>query len=131
MTECRELLSQVQISVPCHLSWDSMSGDDRTRFCGSCKLNVYNVAGMTRPEAEALLRNANGRVCLRIYRRPDGTILTANCASVLWRKSVRKAGFAIAAALTLVTGLLGAAMSSPRGLRALEQFRDSARAKIF
>ena len=50
-------------------------GDDRRRFCAHCRLHVYNVAGMERAEANALLEN-DAKVCLRLYRRSDGTVIT-------------------------------------------------------
>jgi hypothetical protein len=56
-----------------------MEGDDRVRHCEACKKNVYNLSGMTRSEAEALVTGSEGRVCVRFYRRPDGTMLTQNC----------------------------------------------------
>jgi len=34
---------------------------------------------MTTQEAEDLLRRTEGRLCVRFYRRSDGTILTGNC----------------------------------------------------
>ncbi|HKX30550.1 MAG TPA: hypothetical protein VJ302_22865, partial [Blastocatellia bacterium] len=53
--------------------------DDRVRFCSQCNLNVYNLSGLTRPEAEDLINRAEGGLCVRFYRRSDGTILTRNC----------------------------------------------------
>jgi hypothetical protein len=38
------LLDRIEIASPCTVEWDSMTGDDRSRFCGQCKLNVYNIA---------------------------------------------------------------------------------------
>jgi hypothetical protein len=34
---------------------------------------------MTRHQAEALLREKEGQLCARVFRRADGTILTGNC----------------------------------------------------
>jgi hypothetical protein len=56
-----------------------MIGNNRQRFCGQCKLNVYNLSGMTRPEAESLLMNSEGRLCARFFRRADGSIITQDC----------------------------------------------------
>ena len=56
-----------------------MIGNERSRHCGECKLNVYNLSGMTRVEAENLLLNAEGRVCVRYFKRADGTVLTKDC----------------------------------------------------
>ena len=47
-----DLLDQVGIASPCTASWEAMAGDDRVRFCRQCSLNVYNLSGMTKLEAE-------------------------------------------------------------------------------
>ncbi|HYY55806.1 MAG TPA: hypothetical protein VE842_00670, partial [Pyrinomonadaceae bacterium] len=72
-------LDYVRVAAPCSADWEAMIGDDRARFCGQCRLNVYNLSGMTKREAEALIAGAEGRLCVRFYRRADGTILTENC----------------------------------------------------
>jgi hypothetical protein len=72
-------LDNVRIATPCNADWDQMIGNERTRFCGQCSLNVYNLSGMTRSEAESLIGNSEGRLCIRYYRRKDGSILTQDC----------------------------------------------------
>lgn len=72
-------LDEIRVAAPCPADWDSMKGDDRARFCGLCKKNVYNLSDMSRADAEALILNTKGRICAQFYRRPDGTILTDNC----------------------------------------------------
>jgi hypothetical protein len=74
-----DLLSEIKIASPCTASWDEMHGDDRVRFCHDCQLNVYNLSTMTRPRAEALIHEKEGRLCVRLYMRRDGTALTENC----------------------------------------------------
>lgn len=56
-----------------------MEGDDRIRHCGQCALNVYDVSKLTTREAADLIRNKEDRLCMRLYRRADGTIITDNC----------------------------------------------------
>lgn len=36
-------VSQLRIPSPCSVAWDSMSGNDRIRFCEHCQLTVHNV----------------------------------------------------------------------------------------
>jgi hypothetical protein len=72
-------LDQIKVSAPCSADWDSMIGTDKIRFCNQCNLNVYNLSGMTKDEAENLVMNAEGRLCARFYKRADGTLLTENC----------------------------------------------------
>lgn len=75
----RHPLDEVRIATPCPISWSSMTGDSRVRFCSACRLNVYNVSKMTRQEAVDLIGAAEGRLCLRLYRRRDGTVMTSDC----------------------------------------------------
>jgi len=59
--------------------WEQMVGTDRVRFCGQCNLNVYNLSSMTKHDAESFITRNEGRLCVRFYRRADGSILTENC----------------------------------------------------
>jgi hypothetical protein len=70
---------KLKVASPCPALWSDMAGDDRTRFCDSCKKNVYNISGMSRDDAFALIEEREGDVCVRFYQRPDGTVLTADC----------------------------------------------------
>ncbi len=72
-------LDDIKIASPCSADWDAMIGNNRQRYCGECKLNVYNLSGMSRNEAENLLFQSEGRVCVRYFRRSDGTVLTKDC----------------------------------------------------
>lgn len=72
-------LSKVRVASPCPADWDSMIGDERVRFCGQCELNVYNLSAMTKAQAENLIVRMEGRLCVRFYRRTDGSILTQDC----------------------------------------------------
>ena len=52
---------------------------ERVRFCEGCQKRVYNLSAMGQAEAEGLLRRHEGHLCVRYYRRRDGTILTSDC----------------------------------------------------
>ncbi|MEO8876786.1 MAG: hypothetical protein ABI461_14430, partial [Polyangiaceae bacterium] len=71
------MLSRARVASACSADWNEMKGDDRVRFCGSCQKNVFNLSALTTAEAETLLREKNGDLCARLYRRDDDTILTA------------------------------------------------------
>jgi hypothetical protein len=86
------VLGKVNVASPCTASWDAMEGDDAARFCGQCQKNVYNLSAMTKKEAADLVRNQEGRLCVRYFKRADGTMLTADCpvgAGAKRRKAVR------------------------------------------
>ena len=69
-------LDRLRIASPCPASWEQMTGDDRARFCELCNLQVYNIAELTAREARSLIANTEGRICARLYRRADGTVIT-------------------------------------------------------
>jgi hypothetical protein len=79
MSRFNNPLDHVRIAAPCKSDWQQMIGTDRVRFCGQCNLNVYNLSSMTRVQAESLIAQTEGRLCVRFYRRTDGSILTRNC----------------------------------------------------
>jgi hypothetical protein len=79
---------ELRIASPCTEKWEEMSGDERARHCAKCKLNVFNIKELTELEVRALLSAKSGRVCGRVYRRADGTVLTKDCPTGL--KLVRK-----------------------------------------
>jgi hypothetical protein len=93
------VLDNIRVAAPCTADWNQMTGDDRTRYCGECKKSVYNLSGMTRDEAEALLIDRNGDLCVRYFQRHDGTILLADCAVGVKRRRRRRLVAAGAAAL--------------------------------
>ena len=100
-------LDNIAIAEPCQASWDDMSGDERVRSCGDCKLNVYNFSAMSRSEAEEMVRTTEGRLCVRFYRRADGTVLTRDCP-VGVRRAIGLAWARTAALVGILwTGLLG------------------------
>lgn len=100
-------LEHVKVAAPCPADWSKMVGDERVRYCDQCSLHVYNLSGMSRREAEALVTNAEGGLCVRYYRRPDGTILTQNCPVGLSALK-RRAAHAATATMTAVLGFFAA-----------------------
>ena len=103
-------LDRVKIAAPCSAEWDQMFSfeGERIRFCSQCSLNVYNLSGMTRRDAESLINGTEGRLCVRFYRRSDGTILTENCPQglrAIKRRMAWAAQLLLGMLLSLVSGL--------------------------
>ena len=98
-------VGRMMVASPCRVGWDSMIGDDRARFCGSCDRQVYNIVGLSRSEIETLVENTEGRLCVRMYQRADATVLTADCPVGLRLIRKRVATFA-GAALSALLGLV-------------------------
>lgn len=109
-TEKVNYLKRVQIASPCKADWDKMDGDERVRHCQLCNLNVFNISEMTTDEAVKLLQNKTGRLCIQLYRRKDGTVITRDCPKGLER--VRRAYLRTAAALAGTLAWLGLAAPS-------------------
>ncbi|MDB5350466.1 MAG: hypothetical protein JWN86_1713 [Planctomycetota bacterium] len=74
-----DVINGMDLASPCKASWNAMIGDDRTRLCAHCDKHVYNIAAMTSTEILELIRETEGSFCGRLYRRRDGTMLTADC----------------------------------------------------
>lgn len=99
-------LDDIGVAAPCTADWNTMRGDERRRFCGDCKQNVYNLSGMSAEAAKALIRAHEGRLCVRFHRRADGTVLTNDCPTGL-RALRRRARAAWARCAAFVGVLFG------------------------
>ena len=100
-------LSNLKVASPCSQDWNAMVGDSRKRYCGECKLNVYNLSGMSQTEAENLVLSAEGRLCVRFYKRADGSVLTADCP-VGWAKVKQRTRAYVTALASLIFTFFGA-----------------------
>lgn len=103
-------LDNIRVASPCKSNWGEMYGNERKRFCAECKLNVYNLSDMTRFEAENLLMNSEGRLCVRFFRRTDGTVLTKDCP-VGWKAVRMRVSKTAAAVFSIIAGFLGGIMA--------------------
>jgi len=108
MARFKNSLDHVRVASPCNVDWDTMFGNDRARFCGQCKLNVFNLSEMTRADAERLVATTEGRLCVRYYQRRDGSIITQNCPvglAAIKRRLTRVASAVGSAVLSFFAGL--------------------------
>lgn len=98
-------IDRLRVATPCPVSWEQMTGDARVRFCDHCQLNVYNISELSRVEAESLIASTEGRICARLYRRGDGTVLTKDCPVGLraLRMRVSKRAAAVFAAVVSIS----------------------------
>ena len=112
MRQGKNPLDNIRVAAPCSTGWDSMVGTERVRFCGQCNLNVYNLSAMTKAEAEHLIAQTEGRLCVRYYQRTDGTILTKNCPvglRALKRRLSRVATASASAVISFFAGIFAVA----------------------
>lgn len=130
MKTCRSTpfnLDEIRIAAPCDADWDKMIGDDRARFCALCKKNVYDLSVLSRTQAEALIREKEGNLCVQFYRRADGTVLTDNCPIGLRaiRNRFRWATVATAAAFVTIGVFVGMRSAKAAGvsIREVQPFK--------
>jgi len=123
---------KLEIASPCAVPWSSMSGDDRVRFCGQCRMNVYNLSELPESRASELVREAEGRVCVRFYQRRDGTVMTADCPAGRARRLGKRALALAAALVSVIAGTIFVSSSDRSELapsRLAERFMDLFRAR--
>src|SRR3954471_9556528 len=99
-------LNVIRVENPCPAEWEKMHGDARVRFCDECKLHVYNLSSLTRAQAERLVAQHQGRLCVRYYQRADGTVITQDCGGGLRRAMQRTRRWMTAAATAVLCGVL-------------------------
>jgi len=119
------MLDALQLATPCNVSWDSMDGDERVRFCDQCSKSVYNLFFFSRAEAEALLRT-KGELCVRMFRRADGAVITGDCPAPPRKKRSRKllvlgAAATAAAVAVAATGSAPSVRAAPLGELVLDR----------
>ncbi|MCB9598250.1 MAG: hypothetical protein H6719_36390 [Sandaracinaceae bacterium] len=104
-------LDVIDVPDPCPEPWDGMKGDDKVRFCGLCEKNVFHLSNMTRDDANELLAQATGEICVRFYRRADGTVVTTDCAPIRFAAMRRLARRTLTGAASMIVALLGLVFS--------------------
>jgi hypothetical protein len=116
------MLDNVRVAAPCPERWDEMVGDDYVRYCGRCEKNVYNLSSLTRHEAEALLGAKDGEMCVRLFRRADGTVMTSDCSVGVKRRRRRRAAVAaVGGGLMAAAAALGLESRATTGVIAAPQ----------
>lgn len=125
MTQQNFNIDNLRIASPCSVGWEAMTGDERQRFCSLCKLNVYNFSEMSGSEIRALVVKSEGRICGRLYKRADGTILTKDCPVGLRAYHKRVSRFA-GATLAAILGLFSVSF----GQKENEKSVDASKIKI-
>jgi hypothetical protein len=104
-------VDELRIASPCNSAvWSDLKGDDRARLCTTCDMNVYNLSLMTLDEANDLIREKEGKLCIELYRRLDGTVLTADCPvglRTIRRQYLKSRAKAIAFALSIWSFFMG------------------------
>lgn len=119
MTTQLPILQTIRIASPCNVAWASMQGNERTRYCGACEKRVYNLVGMSDGAVAELFESQGDDVCIRLYQRHDGTLMTQDCPTgfLAARRRFRRTIGAIGAVATflLTAGIVRGQLSSRGG----------------
>src|SRR5262245_93084 len=82
-------LPRISIAVACTADWNAMrpiEADGTARQCGACDRPVYDTRSLTRGDLHRLILKHEGDLpCLRLHRRPDGTVVTRSCFAPVLR----------------------------------------------
>lgn len=108
MTKRSIPLERINVASPCKADWNKMTGNDQVRFCSECQLNVYNLSNMTRESAENLVQSTEGRLCVKFYKRADGTVISQDCPvglKAIHQKFARIVTAVASATFTFLAGL--------------------------
>jgi hypothetical protein len=96
-------LDSMRVASPCSQDWNEMSGGETARFCEHCALEVNNLSALKRKEAMRLVRQSEGRICVRYVRSPEtGAPVFAEKLHQITRRAGIAAGV-LGASLTLST----------------------------
>jgi hypothetical protein len=92
-----------------------MTGDARGRFCQHCQKTVHDLSAMSRDEAELLVCQSAGSLCVRLTRLPDGQVLTLDYPTVTPERSWSwRVWSLVGLAGALITGVVNAAFFGGR-----------------
>ena len=107
----RDLSHQLRITSPCSVSWDSMIGNDRVRFCEHCQTAVHNLDLTSRKQIRRLIARSEGRICVS-YLQPAAERKTSSPALILHkigRRTAKIAAGAFSASLSISSAVAATA----------------------
>ncbi len=85
-------LDQIDVAQPCHENWNAMRPAGQSRFCAHCQKHVHDLASMTRDDAQRLICESAGSLCVRFARGVNNQVITLDyrpsfAARWRWRAS--------------------------------------------
>lgn len=98
---------RLEVTEPCPKKWEELEGGEQKRYCGACRLHVFNSAAMTREEVREVSAQAEGRLCMRVVKDPSGQTKFAD------PKPARVAGLALAAGSSVLAACGSAPPEAP------------------
>lgn len=107
-------LDQIDIAEPCPASWNKMRGNSKVRFCSHCQKTVFDLSAMPTLEAERLVCESGGELCIRFSRTADGAIKTLDYQSQAGRGWSWRVWMWASIGVALVAGMVEAAIYGDR-----------------
>lgn len=104
----------IRIASPCEVGWDSMTGNDRVRFCEHCQLTVHNVDFITKKQLRRLIASSGDRLCVN-YRQPAAPVTPTPILYKIGRRTSVIAASAFSATLS-ISSVVAAANPKPASL---------------
>jgi hypothetical protein len=92
-------IAKIEITDPCTVAWDSLTGNENMRYCNKCNANVYNFERMTNKQIEKLVLKNNGKLCASIRLQSDGDIKSLGNGTIKNNTSLLKMAGAILATI--------------------------------
>jgi len=87
----KSFIDAIEVKNACSEDWDEMKGTARVRFCSHCAFEVNNISELTRKQAMRLVRESDGRICVRYVRHPvDNTPVFADKFYQITRRATHK-----------------------------------------
>lgn len=100
----RHPLEVVQVHSPCQADWDAMTGDAQSRFCAHCNKHVHDLSAMPRAQAEQLVCQSAGHLCIRLARDEAGQVITLDYRRQKPQRWPWRMWTLVALALAMITG---------------------------
>jgi hypothetical protein len=98
-------VADLRIASPCVAAeWSSEKSEPFARHCATCDKSVYNLSLMTSDEANELIREKQGKLCVTLYQGFNGKVLTADAPigfKTLRRKYLKTRSWIVCFALGL------------------------------
>lgn len=66
-------------SSPCPFKWEGADADAKYKYCSKCQLPIYNLDGIEKSEADALIFKRENKTKFSLYGREDGKFTTSDC----------------------------------------------------
>jgi hypothetical protein len=109
----RSLIDSIEVKNACSEDWDKMTGTERVRFCSHCALEVNNISTLTRKQAMKLVRESNGRICVRYIKNPvdNSPVFAEKLYQITRRASIAAGVLSVTLSLSTVSYAQGRAMT--------------------